>query len=237
MMKGPLLNSKLKDAVKVLKQSYLFAGMTPEDIEKVLTCSGALMKKYEKNDIIFEQLDKPEYLFVLISGSVAVCKDSISGKRVIVTLIDSPGDIFGEIYLFLPKNEYDFYTLVTQTAEILIVPRAFFTKTCSNECNYHSKLIDNMLGILSQKAYYLSQKLQILSSGSLRQKIARYLLDNCDNQGLVKMTMNREVFADYLIVARPSLSREIIKMQDEGLIETRAKNIKIVDVDTLENEL
>lgn len=237
MMKGPLLNFKLKDAVKVLKQSYLFAGMTPEDIEKVLTCSGALMKKYAKNDIIFDQLDKPEYLFVLISGSVAVCKDSISGKRVIVTVIDSPGDIFGEIYLFLPKNEYDFYTLVTQTAEILIVPRAFFTKTCSNECNYHSKLIDNMLGILSQKAYYLSQKLQILSSGSLRQKIARYLLDNCDNEGLVKMTMNREVFADYLIVARPSLSREIIKMQDEGLIETRAKNIKIVDVDALENEL
>lgn len=237
MMNEPLLNSKLKDAVKVLNKSYLFEGMTQEDIEKVLTCSGALMKKYAKNDIIFDQLDKPDYLFVLISGSVAVCKDSISGKRVIVTVIDSPGDIFGEIYLFLPKNEYDFYTLVTQMAEILIVPKAFFTKTCSNECNYHSKLIDNMLGILSQKAYYLSQKLQILSSGSLRQKIARYLLDNSDNEGLVKMAMNREVFADYLIVARPSLSRELIKMQDEGLVETRGKNIKIVDVDALENEL
>jgi len=237
MMNSPLLNSKLKDIVKVLSQSYLFAGMTQQDIEKVLTCSGALMKKFGKSDIIFDQLDKPEYLFVLISGSVAVCKDSISGKRVIVTVIDSPGDIFGEIYLFLPKNEYDFYTLVTQMAEILIIPRAFFTKTCSNACNYHSKLIDNMLGILSQKAYYLSQKLQILSSGSLRQKIARYLLDNCDNQGLIKMTMNREVFADYLIVARPSLSRELIKMQDEGLVQTRGKNIKIVDVDALENEL
>ncbi|MGB5824312.1 MAG: Crp/Fnr family transcriptional regulator [Proteocatella sp.] len=236
-MNTSLLNSKLRETIKILNQSYLFAGMTPGDIEKVLTCSGALMKNFNKGDIIFDQFDKPEYLFVLISGAVAVCKDSISGKRVIVTVIDSPGDIFGEIYLFLPQNEYDFYTLVTQMAEVLIIPRGFFTKTCSNACDYHSNLIDNMLGILSQKAYYLSQKLQILSSGTLRQKIARYLLDNCDSMGLVKMTMNREVFADYLIVARPSLSRELIKMQEEGLVEIKGKSIKIVDVDALENEL
>lgn len=237
MANSLILNSRLKEIVGLLDHSYLFSGMSSDDIEKVLTCSGALMKKFSKNDIIFDQFDKPENLFVLMSGSVAVCKDSISGKRVIVTVIDSPGDIFGEIYLFLPQNQYDFYTLVTQPAEILVIPRGFFTKTCSNSCDYHSKLIDNMLGILSQKAYYLSQKLQILSSGTLRQKIAKYLLDNCDNKGLVKMTMNREVFADYLIVARPSLSRELIKMQEEELVEIKGKNIKIVDVDALENEL
>ncbi len=234
---APLVNSRLKETIKILSQSYLFAGMTPDDIEKVLTCSGALRKNFTKSDIIFDQMDKPEYLFVLLNGSVAVCKDSISGKRIVVTVIDEPGDIFGEIYLFLPKNEYDFYTLVNQHSDILMIPKAFFSKTCSNDCNYHSKLIENMMGILAQKAYYLSQKLQILSSGTLRQKIARYLLDNCDDKGLVKMTMNREVFADYLIVARPSLSRELIKMQDEGLVEAEGKHIRIVDVDSLKNEL
>lgn len=228
---------KFKGIKKILGKSFLFADMTETEIEKVLVCSGAIIKTIDKNDIIFDQHDIPKYLFVLIEGAVAVCKDSISGKRGIVTVIERPGDIFGEIYLFLPKNEYDFYTLVTHQAEVMMIPRDFFSSTCSNKCNYHSKLIENMLGILAQKAYYLGQKLQILSSGSLRQKIAKYLLDNCDSNGYVRMKMNREVFADYLIVARPSLSRELLKMQDEGFIDVDGKNIKIVEIDALEAEL
>ncbi len=228
---------QFKDITKILGKSFLFAEMSESEIERVLTCSGATIKTIDKNDIIFDQHDIPKYLFVLIKGSVAVCKDSISGKRGIVTVIERPGDIFGEIYLFLPKNEYDFYTLVTQQAEVMLIPREFFSSTCSNKCNYHSKLIENMMGILAQKAYYLGHKLQILSSGSLRQKISKYLLDNCDSSGSIKMKMNREVFADYLIVARPSLSRELLRMQDEGLIDVDGKHIKIRDIDALEAEL
>jgi len=237
MMISLIEEVRFKQITKMLKKSFLFADMTESEIEKVLTCSGAAIKKIDKNEIIFDQEDVPKYLFVLLEGSVAVCKDSISGKRGIVTVIERPGDIFGEIYLFLPKHEYDFYTLVTYQAQVMMIPREFFSSTCSNKCNYHSKLIENMLGILAQKAYYLGQKLQILSSGSLRQKISKYLLDNCDSNGVIKMKMNREVFADYLIVARPSLSRELLKMQDEGLIDVDGKNIKIVEIDTLELEL
>ncbi|WP_242825199.1 Crp/Fnr family transcriptional regulator [Proteocatella sphenisci] len=237
MMISLIEGVKLKAITKALKKSFLFADMTESEIEKVLICSGATVKAIDKNEIIFDHDDTPKYLFVLLEGAVAVCKDSISGKRGIVTVIERPGDIFGEIYLFLPKNEYDFYTLVTHQAQVMMIPREFFSSTCSNKCNYHSKLIDNMLGILAQKAYYLGQKLQILSSGSLRQKISKYLLDNCDSKGFIKMKMNREVFADYLIVARPSLSRELLKMQDEGLINVDGKNIKIVELDALEAEL
>ena len=51
---------------------------------------------------------------------------------------------------------------------------------------------------------------------------------------IVKLTMNREELADYLGTTRPSLSRELMKMQQEHLIETGKNVIKIVDRNALE---
>jgi DNA-binding transcriptional ArsR family regulator len=79
-------------------------------------------------------------------------------------------------------------------------------------------------------------KLQILASGTLRQKIIRFLIENLE-EGVVRMTMNREMFADFLNVARPSLSRELMKMEEEGLIITNGKLIKIPDPNILDEGL
>ena len=46
--------------------------------------------------------------------------------------------------------------------------------------------------------------------------------------------MNREQLADFLGVARPSLSRELMKMQKDGLIEVGRKSIRICDRDAVE---
>ncbi len=94
-----------------------------------------------------------------------------------------------------------------------------------------------MLSILAQKAYLLNQKVQMLSSGSLRQKIAKILLKNCRSDGKVLISMNREEMADFLNAARPSLSRELMKMQEEGLIKIYKKNFLITDKDELQNYL
>ena len=48
------------------------------------------------------------------------------------------------------------------------------------------------------------------------------------------LAMNREELADYLGTTRPSLSRELMKMQQEQLIETDKYTIKIVDRNALE---
>ncbi len=94
-----------------------------------------------------------------------------------------------------------------------------------------------MLSILAQKAYYLNQKLNILSSNTLRQKISKLLLRNSSKDGNVILKMNREELADFLNVARPSLSRELMKMQEDGLIKIDKNKIKIIDFNEMQNNL
>lgn len=223
--------------IAILKKSVLFKQMSAEDIEKVMICSKSQVRDFDKNSIIFNELDSPSNLYILLEGSIAICKDTASGKRLIVNVIESKGDVFGEIFLFMSDKHYDFYTMATKNSKLLMIPKDFFLGYCENRCDFHAKLLSNMMEILANKAYYLNQKIQVLSSGTLRQKIVKYLLDNCDSKGFVKMGMNREVFADYLTTARPSLSRELLKMQDENLITFEGKNIQICDRARLEDEL
>ncbi len=219
-----------------IKDNVLFKGLTQEEIEMCLGCSKAKLKDYEKNQIIFSQMDPPKALYVLLQGSVAVCKDTPDGRKYIVTNIEEK-DIFGEVYVFLEKADYKYYAMANTDSTVLAIPKEYFFSTCDKSCNAHSVIIQNMLGILAQKAYFLNNKVQLLTSGSLRQKIAKYLLENCNNKKYVKLTMNREQFSAYLNVTRPSLSREMIKMQEDGLIEVDRDMVKIVDMDKLSDSL
>lgn len=94
-------------------------------------------------------------------------------------------------------------------------------------------MIRNMLKILAEKAFFLNNKVQLLSHGSLRQKIAKFLLEDIDESMYVKLNMNREEFADYLSVARPSLSRELNNMQKDGLIEVDRDIIRVLNYSNL----
>lgn len=223
--------------VSKLKNSPLFFGMSENDIENCLRCSKSEITTYEKDEIVFHQKDEPQKLLVLLEGNVAVCNDSSSGKRSIVAAFDQTGELFGEVFLFLSRREYDHYAQAVTASKVLQIPKDFLYHTCGANCGYHTKLISNMLSILAQKAYYLNQKLQILSCATLRQKIAKILLQNCSKDGRVDLSMNREELADFLNTARPSLSRELMKMQEDGLLNIKKRNIYITDFEEMQNIL
>lgn len=220
-----------------LKQSPLFAGMNEEEIQKCLVCSKSEIVRYEKEETIFYQQDEPRYLHVLLEGSVAVCRDSVSGKRSIIATFSRPGELFGEVFVFLGKKEYDNYAQAAAPAAVLQMPKIFLYHTCGQNCGYHQALISNMLSILAYKAYYLNQKLQVVSGATLRQKIARILLQSAAADGSVALAMKREELADFLNVARPSLSRELLKMQEEGLLRLDGRQIFAPDWERLQTIL
>lgn len=217
------------------KACPLFAEMSDCDIKECLACSRARVVSYEKDAHIFSQQDQPENVWILLEGSVAICSDSSAGSRNIITTLEQSGELFGEVFLFLNRDTYDFYAQATSKAIILKFPKSIFDHTCDKNCRHHSKLISNMLSILAQKAYYLNRKLQILSGTTLRKKIAEFLLQAASMDGRVVLSMNREELADFLNVARPSLSRELMNMRKEGLIDIQKNEILIRNREHLEN--
>ncbi len=223
--------------ISKLKMSPLFYDISESEIESLLKCGHGEIEEYAKDEMIFYQQDEPQKLLVLVEGTIIVCNDSSSGKRSILATFDTPGELFGEVFVFLNRKEYEHYAQAATASKILKIPREFFYHTCGESCNHHTKLISNMLSILAKKAYYLNQKLQILSFATLRQKIAAILLKNRLPNGKVNIPMNREEMADFLNTARPSLSRELMKMQEDGLIRIDKKDIYITNLESMQELL
>ena len=80
----------------------------------------------------------------------------------------------------------------------------------------------------------MNQKLRILGSGSLRERIVRFLVECQDSEGKIHMNLSREEMADYLNITRPSLSRELGKMQEEGILELDRRQILVKDQEKME---
>ena len=53
----------------------------------------------------------------------------------------------------------------------------------------------------------------------------------------IKLKMTKEKIAESLGITRPSLSRELINMKNEGLIDYSRNHIKILDLEEIENAL
>lgn len=211
-----------------IERSGLFAGVGREDIIDYIKESEAKIVKFQKDDMVFLQDDMPEHLNMLIAGHIAVCTDSKDGKRSIIAQIEQPGDLFGEVFLFLNHHEYEHYALVMEDSMVLQIPRRNFFDTRHGAIEVKARITANLLGIFAQKSYYLNQRLNILLCGNLRQKLAKIILkDSVD--GVLKLRMNREELADFVNTARPSLSRELMSMQEDGLIRVEKRNLYIMN--------
>ena len=225
-------NRKLETA---LMSSLLFDEMSVSDIEGCLSCSRSKIVAYEKGEPVFFMDDKPSKVMVLLEGSVIVGRDTPDGRRIIMNTFDRPGDLFGEVYLFVNKKTYGHFAEAAEKTQILQIPKEFLFHTCGNGCAYHSKLISNTLSVLAQKADYLNERLDIMASISLRQKIAKVLLRYDLQHPGKPYTATREELAQYIAATRPSISRELMNMQDEGLIRVGREGIQIGKRNDLED--
>ncbi len=216
-----------------LGETKLFQEITKEETERILKCSRAEIKGYPSGSYIFEQGGLPSRLFLLLNGQVQICKDFTSGKRDVLYLVE-PGNVFGEIFLFGDRRHYWYDAVAVTDVTVLQMPWDFFYHFCSNACEHHKQLTQNMLEILSENNFKITRKLHIVSTSSLRERIAIWLIDSMNEKGVVELKMNREQLADFLGVARPSLSRELMRMQADGLVEVSKKNIVIRDKEAIE---
>lgn len=210
-----------------LREIKIFKNLTDQDLDLIWSKTEFIEKTYGKGEYIFMAGDKSGDLFYLMEGVLNVYQIDSNGKRFIFQNFTKP-TLFGEVYSYLGEP-FDFDCECASSCKILIIKdfRKIFEPPCPES------FLRSYINFLSHKCLALSKKNQITSQASLRQKIGKYLLET-ENQGKVKLSMKREDLADYLSTTRPSLSRELSKMADEGIIKVGGDFIEILDRNGIE---
>ena len=222
--------------IQALSKSALCKEFTQDELLSLLEENNTEIKKYEKGSFVFEEGDVPDRLYVLIYGLVEVSKLTFSGKKILITTIENPGDMFAEVYMFMGKSKYDMSAQTGEESLILSISSEFF-ENISYNTNAAEKIRKNLMSIFAMKAYNLSGKVRLLGCGSIREKISLYLIENQTPSGEIAKNPSREELADYLNVTRPSLSRELGNMEKEGIIRLDGRKIVIVSQEKLEEYL
>lgn len=224
--------------VQALEHSGLCREFTQDEILSLIEEKDTDIKRYEKGSFIFEEDDTPDKLYVLIEGYVEVSKLTFSGKKILITTIENPGDMFAEVYMFMGKGKYDMSAQAVEESVVLSVSCDFFENISHNiKAGVSAKIRKNLMSIFAMKAYNLSGKVRLLGCGSIREKIALYLIENQTASGQITKNPSREELSDYLNVTRPSLSRELGNMEKEGIIKLDGRRITIVSQGKLEEYL
>lgn len=229
--------TRSEEILAYLKQCDLGKNMTDAQVYQLLDDSRIEFKTYRKNEFIFLEGDKPQKLYIFLNGKITIAKDTLAGKRILIVNIERAGEIFGEVYLFIEKQKYEMYAQAARDSNILEISNEVFLMTGREKTEAERILKHNLTCVIANKAYQLNQKLKVLGSDTIREKIVRYLFERQDIDGKIKGNLNRENMADYLNAARPSLSRELGKMSQEGVIELKGKEIIVLDQEEFESYL
>lgn len=199
----------------------------------------ALLKPYEHNiwsykkeQTVAIEGEECSRIGIVIEGSVEVRKIFASGKTVTIERL-CEGDIFGEVIIFSDMGHYPSTIVSTDNTKILFIDKHDIIELCkSNE-----QFLQGFMRLLSNKILLLNRKIKNLSYQTIKQKIANYILEEMQNQNSKKLQLpySRKEMADILGVPRPSLSRELARMSEEGMIEFDKNIIVVKDADALED--
>lgn len=228
--------ARRKGYLMQLQQLQIFHNLTEEELKKSLVCSQATVRKYKKNEYIFQQGDAPKKLYFVLEGEIELGSINLNGKVTRISRV-TVGEEFGEVEMFLRQSAYSGYARAKKEVSVLEVSQSFFGGRCEKNCVHHSKVVFNMLQLFAEKADKHNHQIEVLTSGNLRQRVAAYLLENSNPDYRVKLQMNREDLAAYLNTTRPSLSRMLLNLQEGGIIRiVNRKVIEILDYDRLQEE-
>lgn len=219
---------------RFLSRTELFENISQEGIRKLLECSGAFVKDYDKGQVVFREGEKPEYFYLLIKGKLLVTKNYVHGRRVIFFEIHEK-EIFGILIRHKEGETYWYDATAVADSQVLVIPWDFLFHFCPNACEYHRDIIKNMISVQADSCVFQMKKLHILSGITVEAKIAYLMFEQADEQGEVDFKMNREELADYLSITRPSLSRSLMNLQKKGYISVYKSRAKILDYEGLES--
>ena len=211
----------------------LFQGLSAEMLNAMQVHGALRQRSHEKDELIFHTGDVVHELGIVLSGSVHIENIDLWGNRSILSSID-PGETFAETYAFC-RAPLMVDAVAAQKVDALFLDLDV-VQSCPICAGQWADIIQaNLLNVFARKNLALSQRIFCTSAKTIRGRLLTYLSAQAVQQGSdsFEIPFNRQQLADYLNLDRSALSKELGKMQQDGLLEFR-KNRFTLHADALE---
>lgn len=218
----------------VLEKSTLFAGMSAAEIRKALEETPHHIQCYEKDETILHLMDPATKIGIILEGSVEAQKSFPNGSQVNVSVRRS-GELIGPAAVFSAGRKYPCDIVSLEPVTVMMFRKEDLLELLQK----NTRALENFISEIASATYMLQQRLELFSYSGIAQKAAFWLLTQARQTGKDKIRIPGSVskWAMLMNVSRPSLHRELKRLETEGMIEYAPPVVKINDAEALQEVL
>ena len=206
----------------------LFYDITDQEVDAMIQCFRMRRCRFHPGQIICTYGESAGEVGVLVSGEAELVRLDYAGNRTILERLET-GGVFGESLAFTPTLGDCVEVVSAAGSEVLFMEYSHIMKRCENACAHHSKLVQNMFRLVAEQTRRLSQRVEVLSRRSIRDKLMcwfqlRRLAAGADS---FTLPFTLSALADYISADRSAMMRELKRMKEEGLVEMDGRRVTL----------
>ena len=212
--------------INLIKNTALIKFLSDEDILTNLKSGKFKVTSYKKSSVVHFDGETCNKLEIILSGKVVVDRIGESGNLLTISEFYND-DILGGNLLFSKNPCYPMTVLTQLPTDILEIDReTLFELFCNNPI-----FLRTYLELTSDRAFILGDKIKHYINKTIRESIMNYLNyeSKKQNSNHIKLNTTKKALAEKIGVQRTSLSRELAKMREDGLILFDSDSITLLN--------
>lgn len=193
--------------IELLSMAAAFKGCKQNTLEELTASATHRLRHKKEGTHIAHMGDKLKEAVILVEGTVYSSMTNPDGKEIVVATLTGP-IMLAPAFIFTKNSHFPVNVIAKTDCSLLYIHKS----TLRDRMLYDPQLMMNFIEIISDRCQHLSQRLNDLTLLSLRERVIKYLSKHHRIDSV-------EWLAKELGIARPSLSRVLSDLKNDGIIE------------------
>ncbi len=216
--------------VASILQHPFFKHLSAENQERLISHSHE--QQCQSGELLIRQGQPAERFFLVLKGRVKLYRISADGQEKVVEIIQA-GQTFAEAVMFMQRSEYPVCAETLEAVQLISFPnRLMLTLLQENP-----QACLHLLGHMSMRLHQRLGELETLTLQNATQRFALYLIQQLEDRAQetvdIELPLPKRLIAARLSMQPETLSRIMARLNQDGLIEMRGRNIHIPSISSL----
>jgi CRP-like cAMP-binding protein len=217
------------DLVAVLQGTALLSSLSPEELHALAARTARML--FKSGELLFSEGEPCHGLHIIATGKVRIFKSSANDREQVLA-VNHPGESVAELPVF-DGGVYPASAVAIEETQIAFISQRDFHGFCLE----HPQVALKVLSVVGARLRRLLAIIEELSFSTIRQRLVALLVKLAQNEGThtgqgieFQLPSTHQELANQLGTVRELISRNLMRLQAEGLLEVDARRIVVKDL-------
>ncbi len=229
-----LLMPQLQPYMSLIRKCPLLKDVPEEQYGSAFACIRTRICQAPKDSIVLALGDPFRYAYYLLEGCLVSTFQTATYDQITLNLF-LPGDLLGESFACIPDSVSTIQLSASCDSvylqfdlQPLLGKNQCGTCSCVSPSHHHTMLV-NLLDNMAHTNSFLNEKVRILSQKGVRDRILVYFSTlPVSSRGVITLPFSKTKMAEFLGLNRSAMSRELHRMEEDGLIAVNGRRIHLL---------